>query len=275
MSVHPAMPRVDGMTTTYLFDTGSDLGAEHLAEIERRFDPLTQRHLPDGVPGRGARCLDVGSGAGSITALLAELAGPDGEVHAVDLDTTRLTGMPKTVTVHQHDVGRGLPVDGPFDLVHARLLMPHLPERAEVLADLVATLAPGGWLLLGDLSDRPLHVVSTPDLASADLFRRMMYLSHEVVSPARGLSFTWAHQAAGRLLEHGLVDVEGFEHGSIDVGGGPGCALHANLNRQAEPALLAAGATPQELADYRQLMGDPRFRAWSYSFVGTRGRRPA
>ncbi|HWL98392.1 MAG TPA: methyltransferase domain-containing protein [Nocardioidaceae bacterium] len=271
-SISKAYPHTDN---GYLFDTGSDLGAEHIAEIERRFDPLTRQQLPDGVPGPGARCLDVGSGAGSIAALLAELAGPDGEMHAVDLDTTRLTGMPKGVTVHQHDVRHGLPVDGPFDVIHARLFLQHLPERDQVLADLVAALAPGGWLLLGDVSDRPLHVVTAPDVASADLFRRMMHLSHEVVSPARGLSFAWAHQAAGRLLEHGLVAVEAFEHGSIDVGGGPGCALHANLNRQAQPALLAAGATAEELADYRQLMGDPRFRAWSYSFVGTRGRRPA
>lgn len=286
MSVLAFPPRLDRMTTSiskgrsltddgYLFDTGSELGAAHIAELERRFDPLTRGHLPDGVPAPGARCLDVGAGAGSIAALLAELAGPDGEVHAVDIDTTRLKEMPAGVTVHQHDVREGLPVEGGFDLIHARLFLQHLPEREEVLAGLVEALAPGGWLLLGDVTDRPLHVVTAPDQASADLFRRMMHLSLEVVSPARGITFAWGHRVAGRLLEAGLVDVEGIEHGSIDVGGGPGCALHANLNRQAEPALLAVGATPQELAGFRRLMADPRFRAWSFSFLGTRGRRPA
>jgi SAM-dependent methyltransferase len=267
---NPARPADDG----YLFDTGSELGIEHLAEIERRFDPLTLRQLPDGAPAPGARCLDLGTGAGSIAALLAERVGPDGEVHAVDIDTSRLTDMPEQVTVHQYDVRDGLPVEGPFDLIHARLLMVHLPEREEVLTGLVEALAPGGWLVLGDLSDRPLDVVTAPDDASADLFRRMLHLSHEVVSPARGISFAWARLAAGWMLGAGLAEVEAFEHGSIDIGGGPGCALHANLNRQAEPALLAAGATPEELNAYRRLMGDPRFRAWSYAFVGTRGRRP-
>lgn len=271
-SIHPAHPADDD---GYLFDTGSELGVEHLTEIERRFDPLTLRQLPEGIPAPGARCLDVGTGAGSIAALLAERVGPAGEVHAVDIETSRLRDMPEQITVHRHDVRTGLPVEGPFDLIHARLLMPHLPERGDVLISLIEALAPGGWLLLGDLGDRPLHVVSAPDQASADLFRRMMHLSHEVVSPMRGISFAWGYQAAGHMLDAGLADVEAFEHGSIDVGGGPGCALHANLNRQAEPALLAVGATPGELDAYRRLMGDPRFRAWSYSFVGTRGRRPA
>src|ERR1039458_7122444 len=35
-----------------------------------------------------------------------------------------------------------------FDLVHARLVLVHVPQRAQALAAMVAALKPGGWLLL-------------------------------------------------------------------------------------------------------------------------------
>jgi SAM-dependent methyltransferase len=37
-----------------------------------------------------------------------------------------------------------------FDLVHARLVLVHVPDRAAALATMVAALRPGGWLLVED-----------------------------------------------------------------------------------------------------------------------------
>jgi trans-aconitate methyltransferase len=37
--------------------------------------------------------------------------------------------------------------DAAFDLIHARLVLIHVPEREEVLARLVAALKPGGWMV--------------------------------------------------------------------------------------------------------------------------------
>jgi trans-aconitate methyltransferase len=37
-----------------------------------------------------------------------------------------------------------------FDLVHARLVLVHVPDRARALATMVAALRPGGWLLVED-----------------------------------------------------------------------------------------------------------------------------
>ena len=34
-----------------------------------------------------------------------------------------------------------------FDLIHARLVLMHVPEREQVLASLVAAPKPGGWLV--------------------------------------------------------------------------------------------------------------------------------
>src|SRR6202012_624857 len=42
------------------------------------------------------------------------------------------------------------PEPGTFDLVHARLVLVHVPDRARALATMAAALRPGGWLLVED-----------------------------------------------------------------------------------------------------------------------------
>jgi 2-polyprenyl-3-methyl-5-hydroxy-6-metoxy-1,4-benzoquinol methylase len=39
---------------------------------------------------------------------------------------------------------------GRYDLIHARLVLSHLPQRRDVLARLVQALRPGGWLVVED-----------------------------------------------------------------------------------------------------------------------------
>ena len=53
---------------------------------------------------------------------------------------------------------------GPFDLVYARLLLFHLPQRASVLARLWDAVAPGGHLVVQDYDLRTVSVL--PDLPS-------------------------------------------------------------------------------------------------------------
>jgi hypothetical protein len=101
-----------------------------------------------------------------------------------------------------------------------------------------------------------------------------MHLSNEVVGPAGGISWTWARETADRMTVGGLVDVQSMEYSQTTTGGTDGCLLHRNLNQQAEPLLLAAGATEDELARYRDLMTNPDVNAWFYQFLVTSGRRP-
>ena len=42
------------------------------------------------------------------------------------------------------------PPPGPFDLIHARLVLVHVPRRREALAAMVELLRPGGWLVVED-----------------------------------------------------------------------------------------------------------------------------
>ena len=269
-----AEPEVGGGSEEYLFDTGSDLGKQHVALLEHLLDEPTLRTLQGAGVREGSRCLEIGAGGGSVARWLAERAGPSGHVIAVDLETGHLDEFPG-IDIRRQDIHDGLPDDGPYDLIHARLVLAHLPRRRELLRDLVAALAPGGWLVLGELGDRPMTVLSAPTESDAALFTYMQHLSLEVVSPARGLSMTWAAEVPEQMAAAGLVDLHGLQHSETARGGAAGSLLHRNLNMQAEPMLREAGAPTAQLTRYRELLLDPSFMAWFYEFVCVRGRRPA
>ena len=53
----------------------------------------------------------------------------------------------------------GLPGDG-YDLIHARLLLMHLPTREKLLEEMAAALRPGGWLLVEDMDVFPFSTLA-------------------------------------------------------------------------------------------------------------------
>lgn len=119
--------------------------------LEEWHDPQTFRHLDALGITRGWTCLEIGSGAGSVTRWLADRVGDQGRVEAVDLDPGITDpGGRRNVTVRKLDVeASGLPRDA-FDLVHARFVLMHTTDTAAVLRRLRGALRPGGWLLAED-----------------------------------------------------------------------------------------------------------------------------
>lgn len=125
--------------------------------------------------GTGQRCLDVGCGPGETMRLMAERVGPHGSVVGLDLDPgigaaaeayLHRAGHPQCrVVAHDATADEPLP-GGPYDLVYARLLLFHLPQRVEVLRRLWQAVAPGGCLVVQDYDLRSIGVL--PALASVE-----------------------------------------------------------------------------------------------------------
>jgi SAM-dependent methyltransferase len=118
--------------------------------LERMRDPLTVRRLQRLGVTAGWRCLEVGAGAGSIARWLSHVVGPTGQVVAIDIDTRLMQSVDESnIEVRTLDLlGAEWDLAG-FDLVHARALVHHLPDRQErAVARLISALRPGGWLLL-------------------------------------------------------------------------------------------------------------------------------
>ena len=135
----------------YLFDNASGETPTRFAGLEGLWDESTIRYLSKVGVGPGWKCWEVGAGGGSIARWLAERVAPTGTVLATDLDLTRIpNGSLSNLAFVRHDVVHDPIPTAEYDLVHARLVLVHLPEREEVLRALARSLRPSGSVLIED-----------------------------------------------------------------------------------------------------------------------------
>ncbi|SNQ47429.1 Methyltransferase type 11 [Frankia canadensis] len=174
-----------------------------LAAMATVCDPTTIRILEERGVAAGWRCLEVGAGSGSIARWLADLVGADGHVVATDVDTGHLSDLPAAhLTVLRHDITRDpAPDAAPFDLIHARFVLEHLPEREEALDRLVTWLRPGGVIVIESIAGFPLDSSPHPPFAQA------MRAVDEVLARSIGTDSTWARQFPAPLAGRHLVEV--------------------------------------------------------------------
>ena len=152
---------------------------ERLRAQSRAWEAATSRLLDQVGLAAGASCLDAGCGPGETMRLMAQRVGPAGRVTGIDppLGSQALTMLQNAG--HRQcrfvplDVTADKPIPGaPFDLVYARLLLYHLPERVTVLRRLWDAVAPGGHLLIQDYDLRSVSVL--PTLDSLEELRRVL-----------------------------------------------------------------------------------------------------
>jgi ubiquinone/menaquinone biosynthesis C-methylase UbiE len=132
---------------------------ERLRAQARVWEPATGRLFDQVALAPGGSCLDAGCGPGETMRLMAQRVGPAGRVTGVDVDAS--LGAQAVAMLHETghrqcdfarvDLTEGEVMPGaPFDLVYARLLLYHVPQRVAVLERLWDAVAPGGHLLVQD-----------------------------------------------------------------------------------------------------------------------------
>ena len=163
-------------------------------------DPFTFERLSAAGELTGRRCLEIGAGGGSVAAWLADRVGPRGHVLTTDLNPRHLS-TDRGYTVLRHDLVTEPVPAPPWDLIHARLVLLHLPERVEILGRLAAALAPGGVLLLEEWASayRGL-VLAAPDAAAVSLVDRYHDVLADRLLPANGNDPTWAGKVHAAML---------------------------------------------------------------------------
>jgi SAM-dependent methyltransferase len=122
-----------------------------LARQAKILEPMTRRLFAEAGIGQGMRVVDLGSGAGDICILLAEMVGPDGSVIGIDVDEDALAharkrvsdaGMSNVSFVHS-DFAHYVP-NAPVDAIVGRLVLMYQVDPAAALTKLTPHLRPGG-----------------------------------------------------------------------------------------------------------------------------------
>lgn len=137
-------------------------------------DEMTERLLVDAGITSGMRVLDVGCGSGSVSLMLANLVGAGGQVLGTDRDAQSLATARErvhhltlsNVTFIQGDLSALPPELGLFDAAVGRRVLMYLPDPADVVRRICATLRPGSVVIFqehdatmipGRVTPMPLH----------------------------------------------------------------------------------------------------------------------
>lgn len=255
----------------YVFNPTWDLETERLITNEAIWDPGTIERFERLGVGRGWGCLEVGAGAGGAAAWLAERVGPTGRVVAADLEVDRLDRLAgQGVEILQNDLRTDELPAGVFDLVHARMIIQHLPDREAAVARLIRSLRPGGLLFLEDTDSLPLFRSYLSEGFLTDIKEAGYGLMRQAGHEPRG-----GHFDLEIALNSGLVDVSA-EGRVVMVHGGSEQARHYQLWLEfMRPKIVAAGLVSDARIDEAIAeMGDPANRWLSQVLISTFGRKP-
>ena len=255
----------------YTLDPAWHAERDRLNSITGLYDPHTLQACERVGLAAGWRCLDIGAGTGSVARQLSERVGPDGLVLAVDLDVRFLEPLAgDTLEVRQADVRTDELPDG-FDLVHARLVLEHIPEREAVLASMVEATRPGGWVLVEDFDWSTAVAVDPPsDLHDKVVGALQAFFSMHGYDAQLGRRLPRLLQAAG-LTEVG-ADTVSIQVQADRERGVPQWEL---LVDQLAPGMVAAGLLEKnDVSEFHALWHDGDTVSFAPLMVSTWGRRP-
>lgn len=242
---------------------------ERLALMAEALDPYTAPRIEALDPKSGGRYLELGAGLGTTARWLARRY-RTAQVVATDVTTAFLEELSEpNLTVLRHDLTTdGFP-EATFDLIHARWVLTNLRERDAILRRVVRWLAPGGWLLLEDGADFPVH--SSPHSA----YRKTTLACLEAARRRLGIDGHWARRYPAQLIDAALIDCGATGNWPGFRGGEPWPMFWRRSFERVLSDALATGDLDQDEANTGlAALTDPAFHDMGITTVAAWGRRP-
>lgn len=144
---------------------------KRLEQQSRIIIETTRRIFERAGIGKGMRVLELGTGAGDVALLLAEMVGPEGEVVSIERNpeiqkTAQKRageGGYRNITFICGDIGAAEP-EGDFDALAGRAVLMYVPGPEEVLKRLLRRVRPGGVVAFQevDFTIRPVTIPPLP-----------------------------------------------------------------------------------------------------------------
>ncbi|MFG3042970.1 class I SAM-dependent methyltransferase [Streptomyces sp. NPDC048330] len=251
--------------TLFTLDSAEEARLALLAEV---FDPLCRETLRDLVIAPDARCLEVGAGSGSVASWLCEEA-REGEVVATDIDPALLDRIEHPrLRALRHDVTTDPFPEDSFDLVHARLVLSHLPQRDDVMRRIHGWLRPGGFVLIESFCWFPI------DSSPHPLYRKVMGAWSDLICGTLGTDSWWSRSQPASFAGYGYRDVGARTHTQNVRGGTPLADFWRLTVHMSHRRLVDGGhATEDELQDFYALLADPDFWDLTPALIQSWGRK--
>ncbi len=233
---------------TYVFDNAGAEAKTRFEALSSIFDPGTTRRLHALGVDSGWHCLEVGAGHGSIAKWLGGRVGLGGRVVASDIDTRFLANLNSAnLDIVEHNIETDALPERAFDLVHARLVLMHLPHRELALDRMVRALKPGGWILLEEFD--ALSLLPDPALNPFEVKLRAAAALRRVMVE-HGVELRFGRLLHGHLRMRGLLTVRAQGEMFAFEGGSAGSTLIRASYDQLKDAILATGLlSEQELKE--------------------------
>jgi SAM-dependent methyltransferase len=189
-----------------------------------------------------------------------------------DLNTRFLDGLGlSNVEVRRHDIAAEPLAEGMFDLVHARLVLMHVPSAPAVLEQMVRALKPQGWLVVEEFEVAPLAMTS---LGSADVSNLNTTFALRHVMEQAGMDLRFGRRLPHLFESQGLVDIDAEGRMCLWRGRSAGSdLLRANYQAFRSRILETLLVTPQEFDRDMRNLDDPRFATSSPVMWTVGGRR--
>ena len=239
-----------------------------LALMSRLLDPMHRRYIEALGIGPGARTLEVGFGNGSVSSWLAELVGPTGQAVAVDIDLSLVdqNTAPANLDYLQADIVAG-PVDpGTFDLVTARAVLHHVTDVDAAMRNLVASLAPGGAILLIEPDFLPVSIAEPAEVHR--FWEGWLTWSRE-----QGIDYFLGRTLTSRLAALDIQDIAGTAETAVYQGGSPWAIYWVDTVDELRPGLVESGALTDDLVDhFLTQCADPSWWTQTIAFTAAHGR---
>ena len=263
------MTRDDG----YLLDNQQAEAGRRFDAMSELFDPVTCRHLAAVGLSTGWSCWEVGAGGAGVPSWLADQVGPSGRVLATDIDVGWLPAEGAAFEVLRHEVGVDAAPAGGFDLVHARLLLLHLPRRVEALASMVAALRPGGWLVIEDADPKLQPLICLDEYARGQRLANRIQAGFRALLAARGAELAFGRTLPRLLREAGLVEVQADAF--FPITSPASRVLQVATVQQIRTGLVAAGlATEAEIEEHLSDVASGELDLATAPLISAWGRKP-
>lgn len=209
----------------------------------------------------GMRVLDFGCGPGAISVGLAEAVAP-ADFYGVDIEASQIEMARRVAAAGGNDnavflVGdvTDLPFgDNSFDVAHCHAVLTHMPNTADVLAEVRRVLKPGGIISCRELIGESSFSAPAPDLKEG---WRVFW---DLIA-ANGGHPQMGKEIKGRLVEAGFADIRATASFEVFSTADEVAFFHQVIkdwffSSKVEAEAIEYGlATPQQFAQWRQAHG--------------------